>query len=175
MSESLVTLDPSSTAELARLESRVFARYGTDYDSSAWTMQQFAMELPDKFSFSVGYREHNRLLGFSVAYRYAGDWGHISRVAVDPDAQGTGIGMRMLQEQMRRMRIAGIERITVDVRAKNNAARRLYEKCGFRVLEGALLSEFVATRARCRDDYVSDSAEHFVYERRLDRNSHVPL
>ncbi|HUR32349.1 MAG TPA: N-acetyltransferase [Vicinamibacterales bacterium] len=61
-------------------------------------------------------------------------------LAVDPAAQGKGIGRALLEHAERRVREAGGRGLVVDTsgRAEYRAAHRLYERCGFeRVAEVA--------------------------------------
>lgn len=61
--------------------------------------------------------------------------GDISNVAVREDFRKKGIAERMLSELMKQGRERGISEFTLEVRASNEAAIRLYEKFGF-VCEG---------------------------------------
>ncbi|MDR2356166.1 MAG: ribosomal protein S18-alanine N-acetyltransferase [Clostridiales Family XIII bacterium] len=68
---------------------------------------------------------------------YAGLWtvlneGHITNVAVHPDFRGRGAGTAVLAALIERTRRrAGITDFTLEVRASNAAALRLYGKAGF--------------------------------------------
>ena len=54
--------------------------------------------------------------------------GEITNLAVSGAFRRQGIGERLIDELCR---TDGLERILLDVRVSNTAARRLYEKCGF--------------------------------------------
>ena len=58
--------------------------------------------------------------------------GEISNVAVHPDFRGRGISRKMLELLMREAREDGVEAFTLEVRAGNRIAIRLYESLGFR-------------------------------------------
>ena len=58
--------------------------------------------------------------------------GEISNVAVHPDFRGRGISRKMLDLLMREAREDGVEAFTLEVRAGNRIAIRLYESLGFR-------------------------------------------
>lgn len=58
--------------------------------------------------------------------------GEISNVAVHPDCRGRGISRRMLEMLIREAREDGVESFTLEVRAGNRTAIRLYESFGFR-------------------------------------------
>ncbi|MGN1170141.1 MAG: GNAT family N-acetyltransferase, partial [Lachnospiraceae bacterium] len=58
-----------------------------------------------------------------------------TNVAVHPDCRNRGIAGVMLAELLHRGSLMGIEAFTLEVRAGNGSAIRLYEKAGF-VTEG---------------------------------------
>jgi ribosomal protein S18 acetylase RimI-like enzyme len=74
----------------------------------------------------------------------------ITGLAVDPAAQGKGVGRALVEALADEARSRGARRLTLRVFAPNEGARRLYERCGFEV-EGVLKGEFKAG-----DDYVDD-------------------
>ena len=74
----------------------------------------------------------------------------ITGLAVDPDAQGGGIGRALVEGLAGEARSRGARRLTLRVFAPNERARRLYERCGFKV-EGVLRGEF-----RAGDEYLDD-------------------
>ena len=51
---------------------------------------------------------------------------------VVPEAAGQGIGARLLQALLARARAEGLESLVLTVTEGNDAARSLYERCGFR-------------------------------------------
>jgi len=55
----------------------------------------------------------------------------IEQVAVDPDRQGEGIGMRMMKFAMQECRKAGCYKIALSSNKKRVRAHRFYEKLGF--------------------------------------------
>lgn len=68
---------------------------------------------------------------------YVGIWkifdeGHITNVAVAPDYRRMHIGRAMLETLFEVTGQAGIERYTLEVRASNEPAIRLYEGLGFK-------------------------------------------
>lgn len=66
----------------------------------------------------------------------------IEGLAVHPDAQGHGIGRRLVDAAVDEVRRRGGRRVTLHVLGGNAGARRLYETAGF-VVEGVLVGEFV--------------------------------
>jgi RimJ/RimL family protein N-acetyltransferase len=51
---------------------------------------------------------------------------------VVPEAKGQGVGARLLQALLAHSRTEGLESLVLTVTEGNEAARRLYERCGFR-------------------------------------------
>lgn len=79
--------------------------------------------------FSAGRRE--RLLGFAGAW-FMVDQLHIVTVAVNPPAQGRGIGHRLLLACYDLATEAELGSIVLEVRESNARAQQLYEHFGFR-------------------------------------------
>lgn len=61
-----------------------------------------------------------------------GNWGHLDRIAVAPDRQGEGLGLRSLDFAVAVLAGQGARRIGLSTQARNGVSRRLYERYGFR-------------------------------------------
>lgn len=87
-----------------------------------------------------------RLAGLGYWQRYARPTlrphADIEKVAVAPDCQGRGVGRLLMTELVRSATGAGIEILTLDFRADNERAARLYRSLGF--TEYGRLPRFVA-------------------------------
>ncbi len=59
---------------------------------------------------------------------------HVSNVAVDPEYQHQGIATRLLIELLERARAHGSTAVTLEARAANKRAHRLYSRLGFQPL-----------------------------------------
>lgn len=66
---------------------------------------------------------------------HAGDVSDIMTVATLPRARRSGLGRRLLDELATRARAAGAERLLLEVREDNTAARALYASRGFTLLQ----------------------------------------
>lgn len=77
-------------------------------------------------------------------------------IAVAPEARGAGVGEALLAAAERAARARGREKFRLEVRTDNAAARRLYERRGYRVF---------GTKAR----YYEDGSDAVRYEKPLAR------
>ena len=78
--------------------------------------------------------EGEKLVGNCGVRNIAGD-GEITNVAVDPACRRQRVGTELMNKLLETGRSMGIEAFTLEVRASNQAAIRLYESFGF-LLEG---------------------------------------
>ena len=59
------------------------------------------------------------------------NWGHLDRIAVLPETQGTGYGLQSLDWAVRTLGRAGARRVGLSTQVRNTRSRRLYENYGF--------------------------------------------
>ena len=59
------------------------------------------------------------------------NWGHLDRIAVIPETQGTGYGLQSLDWAVRTLGRAGARRVGLSTQVRNTRSRRLYENYGF--------------------------------------------
>jgi ribosomal-protein-alanine N-acetyltransferase len=69
-------------------------------------------------------------LGFVVGREIAGEW-ELENIAVVPEYKRQGIGHALLQRLLAVASATGGERLLLEVRDSNHAARKLYESQGF--------------------------------------------
>lgn len=74
----------------------------------------------------------NEIAGFIVA-RIIADEVHINNVAVRPEYREQRLGSALLRTALEQGRRQGANVARLEVRAGNQAAQRLYERCGFEV------------------------------------------
>ncbi|HDI31833.1 MAG TPA: ribosomal-protein-alanine N-acetyltransferase [Thermofilum sp.] len=74
-----------------------------------------------------------KIVGFIIGLREGWGWGHIISIAVHPEFRGKGIGKRLMEECIARLRNKGVKKIRLEVRVSNERAIGLYKKLGFRV------------------------------------------
>lgn len=64
-------------------------------------------------------------------------WGHLDRIAVIPDRQGTGYGLDALNFAVGRLAEQGARRVGLSTQADNIRSQHLYEQYGFRRTHGS--------------------------------------
>ena len=102
--------------------------------TNPWTRDMYAWELQNRSVCHI-YVVRNRdyaVAGF-CAFWLVFDEIHINNVAMRPPFRGQGIGTTLLQHVLAEGRRLGARRATLEVRASNEGARRLYERLGFHV------------------------------------------
>ncbi|WP_348607249.1 GNAT family N-acetyltransferase [Halobaculum rarum] len=67
-----------------------------------------------------------------VTPNHGRDIGHIKDLAVHPDAQGEGLGRRLLRASLSELAAAGASAVKLEVRERNHRAQSLYADEGFR-------------------------------------------
>jgi ribosomal protein S18 acetylase RimI-like enzyme len=73
------------------------------------------------------------IAGFGIM-RYGDDKAHLDLFAVAPPYRRAGVGRQLLQWLEKCAVVAGIFRVTLEVRAGNNGAQLFYERMGYRPL-----------------------------------------
>ncbi len=64
--------------------------------------------------------------------RIGGGKGSVQNFGIVPEYRGRGLGTMLLNRSLDGFRQAGVERVTLEVTAKNQDAQRLYQRLGFR-------------------------------------------
>jgi ribosomal-protein-alanine N-acetyltransferase len=112
---------------LAELEVALFA-------DDAWSAQTWWAELAGRprRDYVVAVEDGN-ILGYG-GIDASGDVADLMTIATVPEAQGRGLGRRLLDELVRRAERSGADALLLEVRADNEAAKRLYGTSGFEVI-----------------------------------------
>jgi ribosomal-protein-alanine N-acetyltransferase len=106
-----------------RIEQQVYPR--------PWTFTLYMSELNMRSSrHYVVARVDGRVVGYA-GLLLAGDEAHVTTIAVDPARQRGGVGTRLLLHQARVARARSARHLTLEVRASNAPAQRLYRRFGF--------------------------------------------
>ena len=102
--------------------------------TNPWTREMYAWELQIRsvcHIFVVRTSECD-VAGF-CAFWLVFDEIHINNLAMRPRFRGHGFGTALLHHILAEARVLGARRATLEVRASNEGARRLYERLGFYV------------------------------------------
>ena len=100
--------------------------------TSPWSKKMFKEELDSNDTLYFCALDDDELIGY-VGLRKIFDEGHIMTIAVLPEYRGRGIAKDMLLEVFRRAD-KDILVYTLEVRASNTPAQKLYEGFGFKPL-----------------------------------------
>lgn len=96
-----------------------------------WSLGLFLGELkmPTSRFYQVALDRH-RVLGFS-GLMFTDDEGHVTNIAVHPDARRSGIATQLMLGTMREAISRGLTQVTLEVRVTNAHAQELYRHFGF--------------------------------------------
>jgi ribosomal-protein-alanine N-acetyltransferase len=102
--------------------------------TNPWTREMYAWELqnPAVCHIFVVRTADRPVVGF-CAFWLVVDEIHINNVAILPELRGQGMGTALMHRVFEEARRLGASRATLEVRASNEQARRLYERLGFHV------------------------------------------
>jgi ribosomal-protein-alanine N-acetyltransferase len=106
------------------------------FSFEAFSLEQIAFLLDNPNSISLVAVVENEIVGFIIGLVYEnvkiGNVGHILTLDVATKHRRKGVAMKLLQELERKFREKGIKACFLEVRFDNEAAKRLYEKLGYR-------------------------------------------
>jgi len=105
------------------------------YGAHHWSRQSFINELtnPAGSYFGAISPEDGSIIGYT-GFWLVQDEAHVTTLAVHPDHRRKKIGERLLIQIIMEARKLGANRLTLEVRASNEAAQNLYYKYNFRRL-----------------------------------------
>jgi ribosomal-protein-alanine N-acetyltransferase len=102
--------------------------------TNPWTREMYAWELRNRSVCHIYLvRTPDSAVAGFCAFWFVFDEIHINNVAMRPQFRGLGIGSTLLRHVLAEARRLGARRATLEVRASNEGARRLYERLGFHV------------------------------------------
>ncbi|HIZ97890.1 MAG TPA: ribosomal protein S18-alanine N-acetyltransferase [Candidatus Janibacter merdipullorum] len=113
---------------LAELETELF---GTE----AWSLTSWWGELAGRPRREYLLAEDDEGIVGYAGLDHGGEVSDVMTIAVLPRARRTGLGRRLLEELVARSVAAGADRLLLEVRADNDAARGLYAARGFDLLQ----------------------------------------
>jgi len=101
--------------------------------STPWSETLFFNEIHMQRSIPKVAVIDERIAGYICANHVA-DEGHILNLAVHPDFRGKGIAKILVKNILEELKANACRFLYLEVRASNNAARKLYEDFGFSVV-----------------------------------------
>ncbi|UNC91445.1 ribosomal protein S18-alanine N-acetyltransferase [Candidatus Contubernalis alkaliaceticus] len=97
-----------------------------------WSFFLFLNELKDnEYADYLVLKNENKVLGYGGMWNFY-QYCHITNLAVAPVFRQKGYGCMLLGALLNRAGVRGARRVSLEVRATNGSALRLYEKMGFR-------------------------------------------
>ena len=99
------------------------------FPTDSWSWESLAKEFEHEFSHTLVVLSE-RLLGYLVFWHVL-DEIHILQVATARTARRSGVGTALVRRCLSEGRSQGAETVLLEVRASNQAARRLYASLGF--------------------------------------------
>lgn len=135
-------------SELIRGQDRYFIRRMKEEDlptvraietmsfSNPWSEDTFRGEIqntPVSFPLVVVRRPGDEVVGYIVYWQIRDDV-QVNNIAVHPECRGQGLGEAVMRFAIAKVRAAGAEFMTLEVRQSNTAAVTLYKKLGFEIL-----------------------------------------
>lgn len=115
-----------------------------------WSRDAFVEELLQTFTVYVVARAGEEVVGYGGMH-VVFDEAHVTNVAVHPDWRGQGLGERIMRRLIELAADRGASKMTLEVRASNTPAKRLYAKLGFVTGPGAV-----------RKGYYTDTGEDAI-------------
>jgi ribosomal protein S18 acetylase RimI-like enzyme len=148
--------------EILLLESQVFKAFDILYDITPWQKQQFSDQRKFKDVLSCVVIEHEKCVGFSIAYEFEPHFAHISRFAISPEYLSKGIGSQLMDYQLAVLSKYSYKSCSVDLIERNQRAIGLYKRKGFMVLTGDDLTTYLDMKKRDHDEYIGKTSTHIA-------------
>lgn len=104
--------------------------------SNPWSEDTFRGEIqntPVSSPLVVVRRPGDEVVGYIIYWQIRDDV-QVNNIAVHPECRGRGLGEAMMRFAIAKVRAAGAEFMTLEVRQSNTAAAALYKKLGFEAL-----------------------------------------
>ena len=102
------------------------------FGDEAWSPTMFWSELAERATrHYLVMTAEDRIVAYAGLCAYPPHEAYVQTIAVAPDAQGHGLGTRLLKELIAESERRGCKRLDLEVRADNDVAIGLYERHGF--------------------------------------------
>jgi ribosomal-protein-alanine N-acetyltransferase len=123
------TLRPARPDEIPALQAVDSAAFAPPWRASAADLTSLLV----MSSHVVVAEMEGQVMGYAVS-DVRGEFGALARLAVQPAAQGQGLGRQLLTDALRFCRRSGARSVSLNTNASNQASQRLYAQHGFRLL-----------------------------------------
>lgn len=100
--------------------------------TTPWSETSFFTEVYKRQSIAKVALSEEDIVGH-ICVEYVLDEGNILDLAIRPDFRGLGIASLLLKNVIEELKTVGCRSLYLEVRASNEAARKLYQGFGFRV------------------------------------------
>jgi ribosomal-protein-alanine N-acetyltransferase len=98
--------------------------------STSWTPDIFYQEISEnKYAHYYIVEIAGHIIGYAGAWIVYED-AQITNIAIKPEYRGKKIGQKLFQFMLQLAKVAGAERLSLEVRATNVIAQRMYRKFG---------------------------------------------
>ena len=118
----IVTMQSIHVPQVAALEKLCFR--------DPWSENSIAGELSNPLSLWLVALDGEAVAGYVGSQSVMGET-DMMNIAVDPNYRRQGVAAALIEELVRRLKDRGNHCLTLEVRASNDAAIKLYEKLGF--------------------------------------------
>lgn len=98
-----------------------------------WTRTMFVNEIMNPNSVILVFRWEAKIVGYRCHWTVT-DEAHLMTIAVHPAYRQRGLGKFMMEHLEAQCLKGGLRRIVLEVATKNEPAKRLYRRCGFRTI-----------------------------------------
>lgn len=122
MEFTIVPMESAHVSAIAALEGQCF--------STPWSESSISAELDNPLSLWLVAVEEERLLGY-VGSQMIPPEADMMNLAVVSEVRRHGVGGALVTALCKALRERGVESLTLEVRASNIGARKLYDKLGF--------------------------------------------
>lgn len=99
-------------------------------NTAPWSEKSFRNELTHPHGVFLAAIGDGRIVGYGGFWMVV-DEAHITTIAIAPEQQGKGIGKKLMIELLTRAKSRQMTCSTLEVRASNETAIRLYERLGY--------------------------------------------
>lgn len=99
-------------------------------NSAPWSERSFRHEITNPHAIFLAATVGDRVVGYGGLWLVV-DEAHVTTIAIEESLRGQGVGRQLMLELLKRARAKGMACSTLEVRASNAAAIKLYEGLGY--------------------------------------------